>query len=121
MLQTEFGFTLPSGYVDAQGNLHCAGVMRRATAHDEVAAFADPRVERNPAFYSVLLLSRVITRLGTLAPVGTAIIEGLFASDFVYLQDLYLQLNDGGGTLIETECPHCGMRFTLSPVVGNET
>jgi hypothetical protein len=41
-LQTEFPFTLPRGYVDSEGNLHRQGVMRLATAYDEIAPMRAP-------------------------------------------------------------------------------
>lgn len=113
MLQIEFEFTLPCGYVDEQGTLHRQGVMRRATAHDEVDVLGHPRVRANEAYMSILLLSRVISRLGSISPVGPAVVERLFATDFVYLQDLYAQVNTGEAELIETECPACGTRFML--------
>ena len=113
MLQTEFEFTLPRGYVDAQGNLHRHGTMRLATALDEIEPLQDARVRTNEAYLSILLLSRVITRLGDIRPVSAAIVEGLFAADIAYLQDLYIQVNDFGTGLVETQCPHCGTRFAL--------
>jgi hypothetical protein len=113
MLQTEFAFTLPSGYVDAQGGLHRDGIMRLATALDEVAAMQDPRVRANDAYLSIVLLSRVVTRLGTVAEVSPTLIEGLFSSDFAYLQELFVRVNDLGGGGVETECPNCGARFGL--------
>ena len=113
MLQTEFAFTLPCGYIDEQGNLHRQGVMRRALALDEVEPLGDPRVRANEAYLSILLLGRVVTRLGTLAQPGPALIERLFASDFIYLQDLYTQVNGDAAGLIETECPSCGTHFVL--------
>jgi hypothetical protein len=113
MLQTEFSFTLPCGYVDAQGNLHRDGAMRRAVALDEIEPLQDARVQRNDAYLTILLLSRVITRLGTISQISPAIIERLFASDFVYLQDLYVQVNDTGTSMIETRCPTCGTHFAL--------
>jgi hypothetical protein len=112
-LYTEFAFTLPCGLADGHGNLHRDGVMRRATAIDEVEALAHPRVRLNEAYLSILLLSRVITRLGTLTAITPAIIEGLFATDFGYLQDLYIQINESGPNLVETLCPTCGTRFVL--------
>jgi hypothetical protein len=112
MLQTEFSFTLPCGYVDAAGTLHRDGVMRRATALDEVEPLADPRVRSNEAYASILLLSRVVVRLGNIAAITPALIEGLYAPDFSYLQDLYVRINTGQD-LIETACPHCGTHFTL--------
>lgn len=112
MLQTEFAFTLPCGLVDAAGNLHRDGLMRRATALDEIEPLADPRVRANEAYVSILLLSRVLTRIGGLAPITPALVEALYATDFSYLQDLYVRVNEGR-ELIETACPSCGTRFTL--------
>jgi hypothetical protein len=114
MLQTEFEFTLPRGYVDAKGDLHRQGVMRLATAVDEVDPLQDARFHANEAYLSILLLSRVIVRIGEISTVTPSVIEKLFASDFAYLQALYLSMNDGGGDLVETQCPTCGKRFALS-------
>jgi hypothetical protein len=93
MFQTEVEFTLPKGYVDADGELHRAGVMRLATAADEIFPLKDPRVQQNPAYLVVIVLARVVLRLGSLPDVNTKTIEGLFASDLGYLQDLYERLN----------------------------
>src|SRR5258707_494006 len=99
--QTEVDFTLPKGYLDATGVLHRRGVMRLATAADEILPLRDPRVQQNEAYLGVIVLARVIVRLGQLPEVHTGIIEGLFASDLVYLQRLYEELNslDDGDTL----------------------
>jgi hypothetical protein len=113
MLQTEYEFTLPCGYVDAQGTLHQQGVMRLATAHDEVEAMRDPRVRATSAYLSVLLLSRVVTRLGTITQITPATVEGLFSADYVYLQDLFVRINESGSRIVETECPSCGTRFPI--------
>jgi hypothetical protein len=113
LLQTEFEFTLPYGYVDERGNVQRAGAMRLATALDEVEPLADPRVQSNQAYVSILLLSRVVVRLGDIRPVHPAVIEGLFSGDFAYLQDLYVRVNDLGASLVETQCPSCGSRFSL--------
>lgn len=119
MLQTEFEFTLPCGYIDAQGNLHRQGTMRLATALDEIEPLQDARVRANEAYLSILLLSRVITRLGDIRQVSPAVIEKLFTADMTYLQDLYIQVNDGGTSVVETQCPSCGTRFALD--LGGET
>jgi hypothetical protein len=113
MLQTEYEFSLPCGYVDARGALHRDGVLRLATALDEVAAMEDPRVRANDAYLSILLLSRVVTRLGTLEQVTPAVIEQLFSPDFAYLQELFVRVNELGSGGIETQCPSCGTRFGL--------
>jgi hypothetical protein len=118
MLQTEFEFALPRGYVDAHGNLHRAGSMRLATALDEIEPLQDPRVRANEAYLPILLLSRVITRLGELRQISPTIIEGLFASDVVYLQELYIRVNGMGTNVVETQCPGCGTRFTLDLAEG---
>ncbi|HEX8831609.1 MAG TPA: hypothetical protein VF705_10605, partial [Longimicrobium sp.] len=87
MLQTEFPFTLPCGYADREGTLHREGVMRLATANDEIAPLRDPRVQANPGYLVVILLARVVTRLGTLPQVNPGVVEGLFAADLAYLQE----------------------------------
>ena len=113
MLQTEFEFTLPCGYIDAHGNLHRQGVMRLATALDEIEPLQDARVQANEAYLGILLLSRVITRLGDIRQISPAIVEGLFSADMSYLQNLYIQVNDAGTSIVETQCPTCGTRFAL--------
>ena len=91
--QTEIDFILPKGYLDGDGTLHREGVMRLATAADEILPIKDARVQQNPAYLTVIVLARVITRLGSLPDVNTKIVEGLFASDLDYLQQLYERIN----------------------------
>jgi hypothetical protein len=93
-LQTEFEFTLPKGYVDADGNVHRKGLMRLAKAVDEITPMKDLRVKSNPAYATVIILSRVITRLGALDEVNPAVIEELFAADLNYLHKFYREIND---------------------------
>lgn len=112
-LQTEFKFTLPHGYVDAEGNLHKKGVMRLGTAFDEIAPMKDHRVKVNPAYLVVILLSRVITQLGDLEQINPKVIEGLFAGDFAFLQDLYHQINLNGNSSIAVTCPECQAKFEV--------
>ncbi|MEB3290949.1 MAG: hypothetical protein VKI82_13615 [Leptolyngbya sp.] len=92
--QLEYAFELPKGYLDSNGNLHRQGVMRLAKAMDEIVPMRDPRVRANPAYATVLILSRVITRLGTLSEVSPLVIEDLFACDLDYLQRFYRHIND---------------------------
>jgi len=107
MLVTEFEFELPKGYVDSQGNLHRKGVMRLATAADEIYPLKDRRVQNWPAYLIIILLSRVITKLGGLQEINPGVIEGLFSEDLTYLQDLYNQINGLTRQVITTQCPHC--------------
>ena len=107
MLQTEFPFTLPRGYVDSEGNLHREGVMRMATAYDEIAPMKDPRVQANPGYLVIILLSRVINRLGDVEHLNPKVIENLFAADMAYLEDLYLRLNAPAPVMMGVDCPHC--------------
>ncbi|MEM7794738.1 MAG: hypothetical protein AAF579_09825 [Cyanobacteria bacterium P01_C01_bin.118] len=93
-MQTEFEFTLPKGYLDEDGNLHCKGVMRLSTAMDEITPLRDPRVKSNPAYATVIILSRVITKLGALDEVSPYVVERFFARDLSYLQDFYRQVNE---------------------------
>lgn len=112
-LQTEFEFTLPKGYVDREGNLHRQGTMRLATALDEIAPLRDPRVTGNQAYLAIILLSRVITRLGSLADVNTKVIEGLFSADFAYLQEFYRRINEDGKATVAATCPECNHTFEV--------
>ncbi|KQC04759.1 MAG: hypothetical protein APR53_02820 [Methanoculleus sp. SDB] len=111
--QTEFEFTLPRGYVDPDGNLHRTGIMRLATAADEILPMKDPRVQSNPAYLTIILLSRVVTRLGSLDMVTTKVVEDLFASDLGYLQDFYRRINEDGTGTIRAICPKCEHTFEL--------
>jgi hypothetical protein len=95
-LQTEHAFELPQGYIDQTGTLHREGVMRLATARDEIEPLRDARVQENDAYLTVILLSRVVTELGSLSQVTPKTIEGLFVADLAYLQDLYRAINFGG-------------------------
>jgi hypothetical protein len=113
MLQTEFTFQLPLGYVDAEGTLHRDGTMRLATAFDEIAPLKDPRVQSNAGYLLVILLSRVVTRLGTLEHINPKTIEGLYAGDLAYLQDLYQRVNAHGHDRVLTQCPHCEKSFSV--------
>jgi hypothetical protein len=109
----EFEFTLPRGYVDATGQVHRQGAMRLATALDEIEPMRDPRVRGNDSYLAVLLLARVVTRLGFLPTVTPRVIEGLFASDLAYLQDLYQRINATEGLYVGAVCPHCNGEFHL--------
>ena len=110
MLRTEHEFTLPMGFLDEDGTLHRDGVMRLATAADEILPLRDGRVERNPAYLTVILLSRVILRLGSLEQITPATIEGLFAGDLAFLQELYDRVN-GLVDLPPVQCPECAHTF----------
>ncbi|MFC8371653.1 MULTISPECIES: hypothetical protein [unclassified Streptomyces] len=113
VLRTEFPFELPRGYVDDSGTVHRHGVMRLATARDELIPLRDIRVQENPAYLSVVLLGRVITRLGTLPLVHDGVVENMFASDLAFLQDFYRQVNAEGHTRAGVTCPHCEQPFEV--------
>jgi hypothetical protein len=110
MVQLEHEFTLPVGLLGEDGSLHREGTMRLATAADEILPLQDPRVQRNPAYLTVILLSRVITRLDGVEPVTPRTVESLFAADLAYLQDLYNKVNDVEDPTAQPDdvCPSCG-------------
>ncbi|WP_405408150.1 hypothetical protein [Streptomyces decoyicus] len=112
-LRTEFEFELPRGFVDESGTVHRNGAMRLATARDELIPLRDVRVRENPAYLSVVLLGRVITRLGTLGSVHDGTVENMFASDLAFLQDFYRQINAEGHTRAAVACPHCEESFEV--------
>lgn len=112
-LRTQFPFELPRGYVDAAGEVHRQGVMRLATARDEIMPLRDPRVRQTEAYLTVILLSRVVTRLGEVDPITPAVIEGMFATDLAFLQDLYRRINQEGHTQAIVSCPECEHDFVV--------
>lgn len=114
MFQTEHPFTLPLGYVDEDGSLHREGTMRLATAADEIHPLRDPRVQQNEAYLIVIILARVITSLGSVSQVNPKIIEGLYAADLAFLQELYNHVNRHGNATTEAACPRCEHNFTVS-------
>jgi hypothetical protein len=112
-LRTEFVFELPRGYVDGSGTVHRRGTMRLATARDEIMPLRDPRVRDNDAYLTVLLLSRVLTELGTVSEVTPGVVEDLYASDLAFLQDLYRRINQEGHTRAAVTCPQCEHEFAV--------
>lgn len=112
-MQTEFPFSLPRGYLDPEGNLHREGAMRMATAYDEIAPMKDPRVQNNAGYLVIILLSRVITRLGDLTHINPKVVEGLFSADLAYLQAMYRRINENGHNLVGVMCPHCEAKFNV--------
>lgn len=117
-LRTEFSFELPRGYVDDAGVVHRSGVMRLATARDELVPLRDDRVRENPSYLTVVLLSRVITRLGTLTDINVGVMERMFASDVAFLQDLYKRINSEGHTRALVVCPQCKHEFAVDVAGG---
>lgn len=113
--QTEFAFTLPRGFLDGDGVLHREGRMRLATARDELLPLSDERVRNNPPYLTVMLLSRVVTKLGTLegGSLGPHVIENLFAADLAFLQELYRRINAEGTTQAVVTCPNCKEQISV--------
>ena len=111
--QTEFEFTLPRGYVDKDGGVHKKGVMRLATAKDEILPLQDYRVQNNRAYLVIILLSRVITKLGDLKSINPSVIEDLYSADLAYLQDFYRRVNEEGSSKVNATCPECKHKFSL--------
>jgi hypothetical protein len=114
MLLTEHEFTLPLGYIDKEGRLHKSGIMRLATAADEILPHRDERVRANPAYLTVIVLSRVVVRLGDVEHINTGTIENLFAADLEYLQDLYNTINQLAVDAVDIVCPRCAERVEVA-------
>ena len=112
-LRTEFGFLLPRGYIDSAGTVHRDGVMRLATARDELVSQRDDRVREDPSYLTVVLISRVVSRLGGIEDVHAGVVENMFASDLAFLQDLYRRINQDGHTRAGVTCPECGCDFAV--------
>ena len=118
--QTEYPFTLPRGFLDGEGRVHKTGVMRLATAKDEILPLQDYRVQGNRAYLVVILLSRVVTRLGDIKFIDTDVIENLFSTDLSYLQELYRRLNEEGASRVKAKCPSCQHEFDFDLLAGGE-
>ncbi|HNN92539.1 MAG TPA: phage tail assembly protein [Pseudomonadota bacterium] len=118
--KTEFPFTLPKGFIDSEGKLHRTGVMRLATAKDEIVPLQDYRVQNNRAYLVIVLLSRVITKLGELSMVDTEVIENLFSTDLAYLQEFYRRINEEGAPRIHAKCPSCQHEFDIDLLGGGD-
>ena len=116
--RTEFPFILPRGYVDASGTVFKHGVMRLATAKDEIAPLQDYRVQSNRAYLVIILLSRVIVKLGELRTIDTDVIENLFSADLAYLQEFYRKINEEGSAKVHVACPSCKTEFDVDMVTG---
>src|SRR5262245_13730446 len=120
-LHTEVEFQLPKGYVDEEGTLHRMGVMRLATAADEILPMRDPRVQANQAYLTVIVLSRVVTRLGEPRAVMPKVAEGLFSTDLAYFQDFYRRSNENGHAAVRTTCPRCEHAFDAALVPAEDS
>jgi hypothetical protein len=117
--KTQFAFRLPRGFVDEEGNLHRDGVMRLATARDEIVPLQDYRVQSNRAYLVIVLLSRVVTKLGDLKIITVDTIENLFSTDLAYLQEFYRKINEeGGAPKHHIACPKCGHEMDVDMVTG---
>lgn len=118
-LQVQFDFVLPKGYIDEHGNVHREGTMRMATALDEITPLRDPRVRHNEAYLVIVLLSQVITRLGTVPRITPDVVEKLFAADIAFLQNLYREINDVEPQRMRIVCPNCGHEHEVEiPLLG---
>ncbi|GAA6615778.1 phage tail assembly protein [Scytonema sp. NUACC26] len=120
-LQTEFNFILPKGFIDTNGKLHCQGVMRLATAKDEICVQKDHRVQKDPVYGVLIMLSRVITRLGELSSVSPELLENLFTRDLAYLREFYNRINQQGHAEIPVHCPKCSNHFSVELVLSGKS
>jgi hypothetical protein len=120
-LQTEFAFTLPRGLVDTKGHLHRKGLMRLATARDEIEVQKDRRVRENPAYGILVCLSKVITRMGSSSSVSPQVLEELFVLDLAYLREFYNRINQHRQASIPVECPHCQSHFSVEFTLSGES
>ncbi len=112
-MRTEFAFTLPRGLVDAGGKVHREGTMRLATARDEIEPLREARLGHNEAYLAVLLLARVITRIGDVTEITPDLVASLYAADFDHLQRLYERINTDGEAVGAVTCPHCSQPFEV--------
>lgn len=120
-IQTEFDFILPRGFVDTVGNLHRQGVMRLATAKDEIFLQKNRAVQDNSAYGVIIMLSRVITRLGSLTEITPELLENLFSRDLAYLREFYNRINQQGDVYLPVQCPQCRTNFQVELALAGES
>jgi hypothetical protein len=120
-LNTEFNFILPRGLVDEQGGIHRQGSMRLATAKDEIFVQKDRRVQNDPGYGVLVILSRVITRLGSLSSLTPELLENLFTRDLAYLREFYNRINQQGDAYIPVQCPQCSSQFNVELSLSGES
>ncbi len=120
-MNTKFNFILPRGLVDPQGGVHRQGVMRLATAKDEIHVQKDSRVQRDPAYGMLVMLSQVITHLGSLSSVTPELLEELFTRDLAYLREFYNRINQQGNAYIPVQCPQCSNQFSAELSLSGES
>lgn len=120
MIRSEFDFILPRGLVDESGAIHQTGIMRLATAQDEIAVQKDPRVQESEAYGSLIMFSRVIIKLGSLTHPAPELLENLFSRDLSYLREFYNRVNQQGNALIPTRCPSCNHAFKTELALAGE-
>ncbi len=120
MLTTEFEFMLPRGLVDDQGVVHRHGVMRLATAKDEMLVQKDGRTQESAAYGTLVMLSRVIVSLGTLSKITPDLLENLFSFDLSYLREFYDRINQQGNAKIPAICPSCSHKFLQELMLSGE-
>ena len=121
MIATEFEFMLPRGFVDEQGTVHRHGVMRLATAKDEMTVQKDRRIKESPEYATLIMFSRVMVSLGTLTEVTPGLLENLFSVDLNYLREFYNRINQQGNLEIPVHCPHCSNRFNAELALSGES
>jgi hypothetical protein len=120
-IYTEFDFILPRGLVDNAGNVHRQGVMRLATAKDEIYLQKNRDAQENSAYAVIVMLSRVITKLGNLTEINTNLLENLFTQDLAYLREFYNRINQHGDAYIPVQCPQCNTNFQVELSLAGES
>jgi len=120
-IHTEFDFTLPKGLLDAEGNLHRQGLMRLATAKDEIIVQKNRAAQENTVYAAIVMLSQVITRLGNLTDITPNLLENLFSRDLAYLREFYNQINQQGDAYIPVQCPQCNSSFQVELSLAGES
>ena len=121
MLTTEFEFTLPRGLMDANDCIHRYGVMRLATAKDEIAVQKDRRAQQSEAYGILIMFSQVITKLGTIPSITPEVLENLFSRDLAYLREFYNRINQQGNAEISVCCPNCNNKFGAELILSGES
>jgi hypothetical protein len=112
-IRDEFHFSLPKGTgLQPNSGTRVTGTMRLTKVSDLLSIERDGGVQRNSGEFYLVLLSKVVTQLGTLKAVNRKVIENLDPADFAFLTDFINHINHQVIKRIPLTCPSCGSTYT---------
>jgi hypothetical protein len=122
-IKTEFNFILPRGIKVEDGKEQkIRGVMRLARVNDLTDVYRDPRIGKNPSYFYVIILTRVVL---SLTPSDSKIvtnrtIEQLSPENFAFLVDFFNEINHKVINMLPVKCSNCGNEYITEVTLAGE-